>query len=41
MKRRQRVLVTGGSGRLGKFVVDGLIGDFDVRVVDLVPPAFD
>lgn len=38
MTKYRRVLVTGGSGRLGVYVVDVLDGDFDIRVMDLVAP---
>ncbi len=38
MTKYRRVLVTGGSGRLGTYVVDALLGDFDVRVLDLSAP---
>lgn len=41
MTKYQRVLVTGGSGRLGSYVVDALLGDYDVRVLDLAPPKQD
>lgn len=41
MTKYRRVLVTGGSGRLGTYVVDTLQGDFDVRVLDLVVPRQD
>lgn len=36
-----RVIVTGGSGRLGRFVVAEMLAHADVTVVDLVPPAAD
>jgi len=39
--RFERVLVTGGSGRLGRFVVDELAGRCAVAVLDLKPPAQD
>ena len=35
MTECRRVLVTGGSGRLGTYVLDALQDDFDVRVLDL------
>lgn len=35
MTEYRRVLVTGGSGRLGTYIVDALHHDFDVRVLDL------
>lgn len=41
MTENRRILVTGGSGRLGTYVVDALHGDFDVRVLDLVAPKQD
>ena len=34
----ERVMVTGGSGLLGRFVVDGLRGACAVSVLDIVPP---
>jgi nucleoside-diphosphate-sugar epimerase len=34
----QKVLVTGGSGRLGRFVVDEFKGRADVTVMDIRPP---
>ena len=37
--RFEKVLVTGGSGLLGRFVVDELIGHGDVGVLDIKPPA--
>ena len=37
----ERVMVTGGSGLLGRFVVDALIGDCAVSVLDIVPPQQD
>lgn len=39
--RFERVAVTGGSGRLGSFVVAELRGHCEVTVLDLVPPAVD
>jgi len=36
--RFERVVVTGGSGRLGRFVVEALAGRCTPRVLDLVPP---
>ncbi len=36
--RYERVLVTGGSGRLGRHVVDVLKSDYDVTVLDLQTP---
>ncbi len=36
--RYERVLVTGGSGLLGRFVVDELAARCDVAVLDLEPP---
>jgi len=36
-----RVLCTGGSGRLGSYVVDALIGKCDLTVLDLKPPRQD
>ena len=39
--RRKRVLVTGASGRVGRHVVDALVGDHEVTVLDLSPPAQD
>lgn len=41
MSEKSRVLVTGGSGRLGTYVVDILLSDYEVRVLDLVAPAQD
>lgn len=41
MTEHRRVLVTGGSGRLGVYVVDVLMDDFDVRVLDLEVPIQD
>ena len=37
----KRVVVTGGSGRLGKYVVEALRTDFDVTVFDKIEPTFD
>lgn len=37
----KRVLVTGGSGRLGKYVVEALEEDFQVTVFDRVEPRFE
>ena len=37
--RFEKVLITGGSGLLGRFVVDELIGHGDVGVLDIKPPA--
>lgn len=37
--RFERVVVTGGSGRLGRFVVEALAGHCALSVLDLVPPA--
>jgi len=34
----ERVVVTGGSGFLGRFVVDALIGGCAVSVLDIAPP---
>ena len=39
--RRRRVLVTGASGRVGRHVVDALLGDWEVTVLDLAPPVQD
>lgn len=39
--KHQRVLLTGGSGRLGRFVVDELSKVCDVAVLDLVAPEQD
>ena len=39
--RRRRVLVTGASGRVGRHVVDALVGDREVTVLDLAPPVQD
>ena len=39
--RRKRVLVTGASGRVGRHVVDALVGDHEVTVLDLAPPVQD
>lgn len=36
-----KVLVTGGSGLLGRFVVDALMADHQVAVLDIKPPAQD
>lgn len=36
--RFEKVLVTGGSGLLGRFVVDEMIGHADVGVLDIKPP---
>lgn len=41
MTKYRRVLVTGGSGRLGSYVVEALHSDYDVRVLDLVTPRQD
>jgi UDP-glucose 4-epimerase len=41
MSEKSRVLVTGGSGRLGTYVVDVLLSDYEVRVLDLVAPGQD
>ena len=35
----ERVMITGGSGLLGRFVVDELIDRSDVTVLDIKPPA--
>ena len=37
----KRVLVTGGAGRLGRYVVDELVGDYEVTVLDRVAPKVD
>ncbi len=37
----ERVAVTGGSGRLGRYVVAELAAQCDVTVVDIAPPARD
>ena len=37
----ERVAVTGASGRLGRWVVRELAGDFEVRAIDLEPPGGD
>ena len=39
--RRRRVLVTGASGRVGRHVVDALLGDWEVTVLDLAAPVQD
>jgi len=39
--RFEEVLITGGSGLLGRFVVDEMIGRCDVTVLDIKPPARD
>ena len=39
--RFENVLVTGGSGRLGRFVVDALLPKCSVSVLDLAPPRQD
>ena len=39
--RFERVLVTGGSGRLGRFVVDALLPRCRVSVLDIRPPQQD
>lgn len=36
--RFEKVLVTGGSGRLGRFVVDALVPGCRVSVLDIAPP---
>ncbi len=36
-----RVAVTGGSGRLGRYVVEELAGHAEVTVLDIAPPAGD
>lgn len=41
MTSLRRVLVTGGSGRLGAYIVDALLDNFDVRILDLVAPRQD
>ena len=38
---RRRVLVTGASGRVGRHVVDALLGDHEVTVLDLAQPVQD
>ncbi len=38
MTQYEKVLVTGGSGRLGRYVVDELAGRCDLTVLDLAPP---
>lgn len=35
----QRIAVTGGSGRLGRYVVAELAGRYEVTVLDIAPPA--
>ncbi len=37
----EKILVTGGSGRLGRHVVEALIGDYDVTVLDIKAPQQD
>ena len=39
--RRRRVLVTGASGRVGRHVVDALVGRCEVTAFDLAPPVQD
>ena len=39
--RFDKVLVTGGSGRLGRFVVDALLPRCEVSVLDIAPPRQD
>jgi nucleoside-diphosphate-sugar epimerase len=39
--RFERVVVTGGSGLLGRFVVDALRGDCALSVLDIAPPRQD
>ena len=39
--RFEKVLVTGGSGRLGRFVVDALVPRCRVSVLDIAPPRQD
>ena len=39
--RGARVLVTGASGRIGRHVVDALVGDCEVTALDLAPPTQD
>ncbi len=39
--RFDKVLVTGGSGRLGRFVVDALLPKCKVSVLDIAPPRQD
>jgi nucleoside-diphosphate-sugar epimerase len=39
--RFEKVLVTGGSGRLGRFVVDALLPRCRVSVLDIAPPRQD
>ncbi len=41
MSRLKRILVTGGSGRLGRYVVDELLPDYQVTVLDRTPPTQD
>jgi uronate dehydrogenase len=36
-----RVLITGAAGYIGRHLVTGLEGDFDLQLGDLVPPAGD
>lgn len=36
-----KVLITGGSGLLGRFVVDAMLADHRVEVMDVKPPAQD
>jgi len=37
----KRILVTGGSGRLGRYVVDELLPHYQVTVLDRLPPTQD
>ena len=39
--RFERAIVTGGSGRLGRFVVDALMGGCALTVLDIAPPQQD
>ena len=38
---KRRVMITGGSGRLGRHVVRAMAGSAEVSVLDLAPPADD
>jgi len=38
MNRRKRVMITGGSGEIGKFIISRLKDDYDISVMDIREP---